>query len=91
MKKLTAKEISNLQSSDKYYHVKLGKLESRGLIVEWEGKSRVYIERHKDKNGIDRITCITTKDYEWAEGSYRDIFDDGIYVEDYAMFIYEID
>lgn len=94
--KLNKNEIMGLpEGTEEIFYVKLTRLYDPEPKQVWEGNSQLYIQRHKIKTNIrkeliDAPVVITPRAYDWAEGSYKDVFDNGdVVVEDYQMEIFQ--
>jgi hypothetical protein len=91
LRKLTKQEILALQPNDiTLYHVKCWRLREDGPELTWQGESKIHIQRAAAFRKLpERLSCITVKAIDWAEGSYKDVMDDGnLVVENYMMEIY---
>ena len=94
MTKLTKAEILALQPSNTVYHVKLTRLYWPKPVLEWEGDTELYIQRapaYPRRNLPERLCTITPIAYNWAEGDYSCVNENGnIDVEDYMMEIFHL-
>lgn len=91
LRRLTNTEVLALQPNDiTLYHIKCHRLRESDTELMWEGESKIHIQRAPAFRKLpERLSCITVKAIEWAEGSYKDVMDDGsVIVEDYMMEIF---
>jgi hypothetical protein len=91
LRKLTQQEVLALQPNDiTLYHIKCWRLREDGPELTWQGESKIHVQRAAAfRKFPERLSCITVKAIDWAEGSYKDIMDDGnLVVENYMMEIF---
>jgi hypothetical protein len=100
MKRLSVDEIKTLQeNTGEWFQVELLRARSTGYVREYAGRSKLYVQRAlatPKRPGF--LAVITTADYNWAEGSERDVMpelgDDSlgiVMVEDYVMRIWRLE
>jgi len=92
LRKMTKTEVLSLPEGRELgpYHVKLSRLWEPEPKIMYEGLSDLYVQRAPAHKKLpERLACITTQNYTWAEGGAEDVEEDGsIVVEDYEMEIF---
>jgi hypothetical protein len=91
--KLNGIQVCALEPDPKAeYFVKLWRLWEPAPRLMWQGKSTLHIQRFTDKKRGNHLSVITPLAYDWAEGTYRDVENDGsVVVEDYMMEIFKVE